>query len=149
TSILVELLRPAGILERNDPRVRLLEGLDQRVGLLAGAVPEKMEVREGDVTFEADLWRGQKTGLFLDQREDHLVTRAYARGRVLDAFSYQGGFALHAARSADEVLAVEVSEEAVARIAGNAARNGLGNVTAREANAFDLLRELHDEGERF
>src|SRR5262249_28076142 len=66
----------------------------------------------------------------------------------LDAFSYQGGFALHAARSGDEVLAVEVSEEAVARIVGNAARNGLGNVTAREANAFDLLRELHDEGER-
>jgi len=147
--VLVELLRPAGILERNDPRVRTLEGLDQRVGLLHGEVPERVEVREGDVTFEADLWRGQKTGLFLDQRENHLVARAYARGRVLDGFSYHGGFALHAARAAREVLAVDTSEEAVARIARNAERNGLGNVSAREANVFDLLRDLHDRGERF
>src|SRR5207249_7219864 len=113
------------------PRGRTLEGLDQRVGLLHGEVPERVEVREGDVTFEADLWRGQKTGLFLDQRENHLVARAYARGRVLDGFSYHGGFALHAARAAREVLAVDTSEEAVARIARNAERNGLGNVSAR------------------
>ncbi len=147
--ILVERLRPAGILERNDPRVRALEGLDQRVGLLYGEVPERVEVKEGDVTFEADLWRGQKTGLFLDQRENHLVARTYARGRVLDGFSYHGGFALHAARVAREVLAVDTSAEAVARIVRNAERNGLANVAAREANLFDLLRELHDRGERF
>jgi len=147
--VLGDLLKPAGILERNDPRVRTLEGLDQRVGLLHGEVPERVEVREGDVTFEADLWRGQKTGLFLDQRENHLVARAYARGRVLDGFSYHGGFALHAARVAREVLAVDTSEEAVAQIARNAARNGLGNLTARDANVFDLLRDLHDRGERF
>jgi 23S rRNA (cytosine1962-C5)-methyltransferase len=119
------------------------------VGLLSGSVPERVEVTEGDVAFEADLWRGQKTGLFLDQRENHLMARTYARGRVLDGFSYQGGFALHAARVADDVLAVDTSAEAVAQIARNAARNGLGNVTTREANAFDLLRELHDSGERF
>lgn len=147
--VLVELLRPAGILERNDPRVRMLEGLDQRVGLLYGEVPERVEVKEGDVTFEADLWRGQKTGLFLDQRENHLMARAYARGRVLDGFSYHGGFALHAARVAGEVLAVDTSAEAVAQIARNAERNGLVNVAARDANLFDLLRELHDRGERF
>jgi len=147
--ILVDLLRPAGILERNDPRVRTLEGLDQRVGLLHGQVPERVEVREGDVRFEADLWRGQKTGLFLDQRENHLMSRAYARGRVLDGFSYHGGFALHAARAADEVLAVDASAEAVAQIVRNAERNGLASVTAREANVFDLLRELYDAGERF
>ena len=147
--ILVELLRPAGILERNDPRVRMLEGLDQRVGLLHGEVPERVEVKEGDVSFEADLWRGQKTGLFLDQRENHLMARTYARGRVLDGFSYHGGFALHAARVAREVLAVDTSAEAVAQIVRNAERNALANVTAREANVFDLLRELHDGGERF
>jgi 23S rRNA (cytosine1962-C5)-methyltransferase len=147
--ILVDLLQPAGILERNDPRVRALEGLDQRVGLLHGQVPERVEVQEGDVRFEADLWRGQKTGLFLDQRENHLMARAYARGRVLDGFSYHGGFALHAARAADEVLAVDTSAEAVTQIVRNAERNSLANVTAREANVFDLLRELHDGGERF
>ena len=147
--ILVELLKPAGILERNDPRVRALEGLDQRVGLLYGEVPERVEVKEGDVTFEADLWRGQKTGLFLDQRENHLMARAYASGRVLDGFSYHGGFALHAARVAGEVLAVDTSAEAVAQIVRNAERNGLPNVAAREANLFDLLRQLHDRGERF
>jgi 23S rRNA (cytosine1962-C5)-methyltransferase len=147
--ILVELLRPEGILERNDPRVRALEGLDQRVGLLYGQVPERVEVKEGDVRFEADLWRGQKTGLFLDQRENHLMVRTYARGRVLDGFSYHGGFALPAATVGREVLAVDASAEAVAQIAGNAERNGLTNVTAREANVFDLLRELYDRGERF
>jgi 23S rRNA (cytosine1962-C5)-methyltransferase len=147
--ILVDLLHPAGILERNDPKVRALEGLDQRVGLLFGEVPERVQVQEGDVRFEADLWRGQKTGLFLDQRENHLMARGYARGRVLDGFSYHGGFALHAARVADRVLAVDTSGEAVAQIARNAERNGLANVAVRDANLFDLLRELYDAGERF
>jgi 23S rRNA (cytosine1962-C5)-methyltransferase len=147
--ILVETLRARGILERNDPRVRALEGLDQRVGLLHGEVPETVEVEEGGVRVVADLWRGQKTGLFLDQRENHLMAQAYARGRVLDAFSYNGGFALQAAAVAGDVLAVDVSADAVAAIRRNAERNGLANVTATEANAFDLLRELSDRGERF
>src|SRR5437867_4832345 len=134
--ILVELMRPAGILERNDPRVRALEGLDQRVGLLYGEVPERVEVKEADVTFEADLWRGQKTGLFLDQRENHLMARAYARGRVLDGFSYHGGFALHVARQAASVIAVDSSADAVERTRANASANGLANLEAREANVF-------------
>jgi len=148
-SILVDLLQPKGILERNDPRVRLLEGLEQRVGLLHGEVPESVEVDEAGVRFEADLWKGQKTGLFLDQRENHLMARAYARGRVLDGFTYQGGFALHVASGASEVLAVDVSDEAVARVRRNALRNGLANVVAQSANVFDLLRELAERGERF
>lgn len=146
---LVELLHPRGVLERNDPKVRRLEGLDQRVGLLYGEVPEIVEVDEGGVRFEADLWKGQKTGLFLDQRENHLMARGYARGRVLDAFSYVGGFALHVARYASEVLAVDVSEEAVARVRRNAELNGVSNVTAQSANVFDLLRELSQHGEAF
>jgi 23S rRNA (cytosine1962-C5)-methyltransferase len=146
---LVQLLAPRGVLERNDPRVRSLEGLEQRISLLQGEVPDEIEVRENDVSFRVSLWKGQKTGLFLDQRENHLAARAYARGRTLDVFTYDGGFALHAASVADEVLAVDVSGEALARVERNAARNALRNVKVRDANAFDLLRAFDDEGERF
>jgi 23S rRNA (cytosine1962-C5)-methyltransferase len=146
---LQDLLHPAGILERNDPRVRELEGLDRKVSVLAGDVPETVEVLENGVRFEADLRKGQKTGLFLDQRENHAMTRAYARGHVLDGFAYNGGFALHVAPQASEVLAVDVSAEAVARVRRNAERNGITNVEAREGNVFDLLHELYGRGERF
>jgi 23S rRNA (cytosine1962-C5)-methyltransferase len=147
--LLLDLLSPKGILERNDPKARKFEGLEQQVGLLHGEVPEKVEVEQDGVRFEADLWKGQKTGLFLDQRENHLAARAYARGRVLDGFCYDGGFALHTAREASEVLAVDTSPEALARLARNAEINGLRNVTSREANVFDVLRELETRGERF
>ena len=146
---LVELVRPAGILARNDPRVRLLEGLEQRVEALYGDVPSAIEVREGAVRYEVDPWRGQKTGLFLDQRENREAALRYARGRVLDAFSYNGGFALAVAPRADAVLAVDISEDAVARIRANAARNGLTNVDARAMNVFDELRRLEKAGARF
>jgi 23S rRNA (cytosine1962-C5)-methyltransferase len=147
--LLVELLAPRGILERNDPRVRALEGLEQRVGLLHGAVPDTVEVDQGGLRLSVDLWRGQKTGLFLDQRENHAMTESYARGRVLDVFTYHGAFALHAARAATSVLATDVSEDALAHVAKDAARNGITNVTTREANAFDLLKALDLSGERF
>jgi 23S rRNA (cytosine1962-C5)-methyltransferase len=149
TALLVELLAPEGILERNDPRVRSLEGLEQRVGLLHGQVPEVVEVQEGGLRLRADLWRGQKTGLFLDQRENHVMARQYARGRVLDAFTYNGGFALQVAGVAQEVLAVDSSGEALAQVQENARLNGIGNLRVQEANVFDLLRELLDRGERF
>jgi 23S rRNA (cytosine1962-C5)-methyltransferase len=148
-SALQELLSPKGILERNDPKVRRLEGLEPMVSVLQGEVPVTVEVEEGGIRFAVDLVQGQKTGAFLDQRENHLRVRSYARGRVLDAFTYDGGFALQAAARADSVLAVDVSADAVGRVQANAARNGLTNVTAREANVFDLLRELHQGGERF
>jgi 23S rRNA (cytosine1962-C5)-methyltransferase len=147
--LLDEELHPRGILERNDPRVRELEGLDARVGLLLGDVPPLVEIEENGITFAADLWRGQKTGLFLDQRENHLVARTYAHGRVLDGFTCDGGFALSVARQATSVLAVDISADAVARTKANASRNDLTNVTAHEANVFDLLREMSDAGERF
>ena len=146
---LVELLEPKGILERNDPKVRQLEGLPQTVSLLHGDVPDIVEVEEGGIAFEVDVWKGQKTGLFLDQRENHLMARSYASGRVLDGFTYNGGFALQVASVAESVMAVDISEPALARVTRNASRNGLTNVTAREANVFDLLRELYDAGERF
>ncbi len=146
---LVEILQPKGIVERNDPRVRTLEGLEQTVSVLHGEVPEHVEVSEGDVRFRVDLRRGQKTGLFLDQRENHLAARRYARGRVLDGFTYDGGFALQVARQADEVTAVDLSADALERVKANAALNGLGNVATRDANVFDLLKELDQRGERF
>ena len=146
---LVTLVQPKGILERNDPKVRQLEGLDSRVGVLFGEVPEPVEVEENGVRYGADLYRGQKTGLFLDQRENHAAARAYARGRVLDGFTYDGGFALQVAGVASEVIAVDVSAEAVARVNANAERNGIRNVTTRDANVFDLLHDLDGRGERF
>ncbi len=147
--LLIEVAKPAGILARNDPRVRLLEGLEQRVEVLHGEVPPIIEVREGHVTYHVDPHRGQKTGLFLDQRENRVAAAQYARGRVLDAFSYNGGFALAVAPRADEVLAIDISEDAVARIKFNAELNHLANVRARAMNVFDELRELERRGEHF
>jgi 23S rRNA (cytosine1962-C5)-methyltransferase len=149
TRILVKRLHPAGILARNDPRVRLLEGLEQTVTVLHEDVPQTIEVREGQVRYVVDPYHGQKTGLFLDQRENRVAAAAYARGRALDAFSYNGGFALALAPVCDEVLAVDISEDAVARISANAAHNGAANIRAHAMNVFDELRELERRGERF
>jgi 23S rRNA (cytosine1962-C5)-methyltransferase len=147
--LLHEIVRPRGVLARNDPKVRRLEGLEERVDLLAGEIPETVAVREGDVTFQANLRRGQKTGLFLDQRENHVVAASCAAGRALDAFTYNGGFALHLARRCSSVVALDSSEAAVALTRANAAANGLTNLEAREANVFDELRELEASGEHF
>ena len=144
-----ELAAPKGILARNDPRVRQLEGLEQKVEALAGEVPERIEIREGAVHYEVDPWHGQKTGLFLDQRENREAALRYARGRLLDAFSYNGGFALALAPKCQSVLAVDISEDAVTRIRANAKRNNLAQVEARAMNVFDELRELERTGARF
>jgi 23S rRNA (cytosine1962-C5)-methyltransferase len=149
TPLLLDRLRPAGILARNDPRVRLLEGLDQHVAVLSGTVPDAIEVREARATYVVDPYKGQKTGLFLDQRENRVAAAAYAHGRALDAFSYNGGFAMALSPVCDEVVAVDISEDAVARIAANAVRNGLANIRAHAMNVFDELRELERRGERF
>ena len=149
TRLLVELAAPTGVLARNDPRVRQLEGLEQRIEVLHGTVPDAIDVREGAVFYRVDPYHGQKTGLFLDQRENRVAAAQYARGRALDAFSYNGGFALTLSRSCDEVIAVDISEPAVARIRENAERNGATNVQARAMNVFDELRELERRGERF
>ena len=149
TQLLVEAMGPRGILARNDPRVRLLEGLDQRVAVVHGEVPPAVEVSEGGITYDVDPYHGQKTGLFLDQRENRAAAAQYARGRALDAFSYNGGFALTIASHCTSVLAVDISEDAVARITRNAARNNITNIEARAMNVFDELRELERRGERF
>jgi len=149
TQFLVELLNPAGVLARNDPKVRALEGLEQTVEVLHGEIPESVVVREGPVEYEADLRRGQKTGLFLDQRENREAAARYASGRLLDCFSYNGGFALWLARQCPQAEAVDISSDAVARIRANADRNHVPHLHAREANVFDELRRLERAGDRY
>jgi len=147
--LLVELTNVTGVLARNDPKVRLLEGLDQRVELLHGHVPERVVIKEGQIEYEADLWQGQKTGLFLDQRENRQAAATYANGDALDCFSYNGGFALQIARKCSSVTAIDISDEAVARTKANATRNGLTQIQTLSANVFDELRRREVAGERF
>jgi 23S rRNA (cytosine1962-C5)-methyltransferase len=146
--ILEQVLKPRGILARNDPRARTLEGLEQRVEVLAGEVPESVTVTEAGVTYDVDLRHGQKTGLFLDQRENRQAAAQYARGRLLDCFSYHGGFALVLGRHCEQTIAIDVSEEAIRRVKENASRNAVA-IDARVGNVFDELRGLDRLGERF
>ena len=146
---LVELTGAEGILARNDAAVRSREGLARETVLLHGEVPREVEVHEHGVRYLAAPWTGQKTGAFLDQRENRRLAGRVARGRALDCFSYHGSFALHLARSADEVTALDVSGAALARAAENAERNGLANLRFVEADAFDFLRERERAGDRF
>jgi 23S rRNA (cytosine1962-C5)-methyltransferase len=146
--ILAEVLRPKGILARNDSKARLLEGLERRVEVLEGEVPEVVQVVEGDVEYGVDLRRGQKTGLFLDQRENRWAARPYAHGRLLDCFSYDGGFVLTLAPRCDQSIAIEISDDAARRLRENADRNAVG-VEVRTGNAFDELRAFERRGERF
>jgi 23S rRNA (cytosine1962-C5)-methyltransferase len=147
-SALQDVMRPKGILARNDPRTRSLEGLEQKVEVLAGDVPESIAITENGVKYDVDVRRGQKTGLFLDQRENRAAAALYARGRLLDCFTYHGGFALALAPKCREAIAFDVSEDAIARLKQNAAANGV-TVDARVGNVFDELRGLDRLGERF
>jgi len=146
-----EALTPDGILLRNDAAVRRHEGLPLEVVPAHGEVPELVEVVEDGVRYLAAPWSGQKTGAFLDQRENRILVGQQTRtgGRGLDLFTYHGSFALHIARHANEVVAVDQSTEALARAADNARLNSIGNIEWREANAFDLLRELERRREQF
>ena len=147
-SALQDSARPKGILARNDPRTRSLEGLPQTVEVVAGIVPESIEIVENGVRYDVDVRHGQKTGLFLDQRENRAAARQYARGRLLDCFTYHGGFALALAPKCRDVIAVDVSEDAIEHVKQNAARNG-ATIDARAGNVFDELRGLDRLGERF
>ncbi len=147
-SMLRDIANPAGILARNDPRTRALEGLEQKVEVLDGEVPETIAVTENGVHYDVDVRRGQKTGLFLDQRENRSAAALYARGRLLDCFTYHGGFALALAARCEQVIAFDVSADAIERVGRNAVRNGV-SIDARVGNVFDELRGLERMGERF
>jgi 23S rRNA (cytosine1962-C5)-methyltransferase len=149
TRLLVDMIGPKGIIARNDPRVRLLEGLEQNVSVLHGDVPDTIPVREGTVEYDVDVRHGQKTGAFLDQRENRTAAAQYVSGRTLDCFSYAGGFALQLAPRVRELTALDISEDATALLMRNAQRNKLSNVRARTTNVFDELRTLERMGETF
>ena len=144
---LCEALDPRGVWERSDVPVRDLEGLPQQTGLLFGDVPDRVEFIENGLRFLVDVKEGQKTGYFLDQKENRAAIAPFVRGgRVLDCFTHTGSFALHAALyGALEVTGVDVSGQALKTAAGNAALNGL-TVAWREANVFDFLREEQSRG---
>src|SRR5438034_9510998 len=143
-------LAPEGILLRNDTTVRRHEGLPLEIVPACGAVPDTVTVEEAGIRYLAAPRNGQKTGAFLDQRENRvLVGEHTGAGRALDLFTYHGSFALHVARRAGEVVAVDSSADALARGRENATLNEITNITWREANAFDLLRDLERREEVF
>jgi len=147
-----EMLHPSAVYERNDPGVRRLEGLPSQTGWLSGEAPTEMEVQEGRARFLTDIARGQKTGFFLDQRDNRLaIERLVKDADVFDAFCYTGGFAVHAALGgAKHVTAVDISEEAINLARRNAQRNGVAErCTFTVANVFDDLRRQVSTGARF
>lgn len=148
---LIETCCPEGILLRNDVGVRKYEGLKEEVVLVHGAVPERIEVREGSVRYLAAPWTGQKTGAFLDQRPNRMLaaTLARAESTALDCFTYHGSFALHLATRAGHVTALDVSTEALDRGRENAALNGLTNLEWMEGDCFEVLRRFERERRRF
>ena len=146
-----DVLEPRGLLLRNDAAVRERERLPRETTLAFGEVPEAIELCEGrGVRYQTVPWTGQKTGSFLDQRENRTLVGTLAGARCLDAFAYHGGFALHlAAGGAQEVVAVEISRDALGHLERNAALNGFGAIRPVEANAFDWLKSASAAGERF
>ncbi|RII28296.1 MAG: rRNA large subunit methyltransferase I [Geobacter sp.] len=149
---LIRVFSPKGIIARNDVAVRSLEGLEQKVEVLQGEIPDLVEVEENGLRFLVDLREGQKTGGFLDQKENHLLLRNICQGRdVLDCFCYAGSWAVHSGYfGAASALGIDISARAVAQAARNAELNGLsGRVLFEECDAFDRLRTLKHEGRRF
>lgn len=150
--ILDAVIKPEGIFERNDVPVRQLEGLEQRKGYLKGNFDTRVEMSENGVKFLVDIENGQKTGFFLDQKENRAAIKPFVKGsKVLDCFSHTGSFALHAGYyGAHQVLGIDISEHAVECASQNAKLNGLENICRFEtANTFDKLREFYDSGEKF
>jgi 23S rRNA (cytosine1962-C5)-methyltransferase len=149
TDILQETFSPRGIVERNDVTVRALEALEQTKGVVAGEVPEEVVVTMNGLRFAFNLLEGQKTGGFLDQRENQQAAQSYAFGRALDCFTYAGGFALNISRGCESVLAIDSSQDALRLAQHNAELNDVANIEWKEANCFDFLKAADQAGERF
>ncbi len=146
---LKDLLKPASVVARNDSAIRKFEGLEEKKEILYGKPPEKTEVREGNVKYLVDIMNGQKTGSYLDQRENHIASEKYARGRSLDCFAYQGLFSLHMALSADEVTAVDSSGPALEALKENAALNGITKIKTVEGKVSETLKSFQKEERQF
>ncbi|MBQ8295792.1 MAG: class I SAM-dependent rRNA methyltransferase [Clostridia bacterium] len=147
---LVRLFSPRGIFERSDVAVRIKEGLAEEKGVLYGEVPDEVLIKENGLIMSVDVKNGQKTGYFLDQKENRFALRRYAAGaRVLDCFCNSGGFSLNAATVAKEVTAVDVSQFALDNVMKNAQLNGLTNISVERADVFELLRKKRADGEKY
>ena len=146
---LVRVFSPKGIYERSDVSVRKKEGLAEETGILYGEVPERVEIEENGLRMLVSLQKGQKTGYFLDQKENRFAVRRYARGDVLDCFCNSGGFSLNAALSADCVTALDISEFALENVRENAALNGISNIRTQCGDVFEVLRAYKAEGRKF
>ncbi|MDD5423848.1 MAG: class I SAM-dependent rRNA methyltransferase [Candidatus Omnitrophica bacterium] len=150
TEVLVDLLKPRSIIARNDSATRKLEGMGESKETLYGEPPAgAVEVREGKMKYLVDIMNGQKTGAYLDQRENHIAVEKYSRGSVLDCFSYQGLFSMHAAPGAADVTAVDSSGQALEKLKENAALNGLKNIGTEEGKVPEVLRAYQAEGRQF
>ncbi len=136
---LVDLFSPSGIVARNDVAVRQHEQLPLETGVVSGVAPRELTVRMNGLVFHADLLEGQKTGIFLDQRENYIAAARYAKGKALDCFTSTGGFALHIAATCESVEAVDSSAAALATAEANRQANGIANVEFREADMFEVL----------
>lgn len=149
TKILQGLFHPSSMILRNDLAVRELEGLPREKKILAGEFPPRVKVFEGEMTYQVDLWNGQKTGAYLDQRENRLLAGHFLRGKILDAFCYQGLFALQVARNSSQITAIDSSEEAIAQAGENALLNGFSHIEFRKGNVFDLLKAEVEAGTQY
>jgi 23S rRNA (cytosine1962-C5)-methyltransferase len=138
---LVREFSPKGIYERSDVAVRKKEGLSEETGILFGEVPDWVEICENGIYMQVSLKQGQKTGYFLDQKENRYAVRRYAKGEVLDCFCNSGGFSLNAALTAQHVTSLDISEFALLNVKQNAERNGFTNITTEQGDVFDKLRE--------
>jgi 23S rRNA (cytosine1962-C5)-methyltransferase len=147
--LLIEKFNPRAIIERNDARVRQFEGLDLQSGVLHGEAPSEIEINQNGVRFLISPMGGQKTGAFLDQRENYLSAKRHAQGRALDCFTFNGGFALHLASECSSVLAIDISADAIAAAQRNAQLNDARNIEFLAVNVFDALRDFEAAGERF
>ena len=147
--ILVEEFHPQAIIERNDARVRQLEGLPLTAGTIYGEVLAEIEIVQHGLKFVVMPGGGQKTGSFLDQRENRIAAQSFAHGRGLDCFTFNGAFAIHMANRCESVIGIDISNEAIAAAQRNAGLNDLSNVEFREDNVFDSLREMESTGQRF
>lgn len=146
---LVKEFSPRGIFERSDVSVRAKEGLEEKKGVLYGEVPNEVIITENDIKMSVDVKNGQKTGYFLDQKENRFAARRYAKGRVLDCFCNSGGFSMNCALSADEVLSADISKTALENVERNASLNGFDNVKTVCGDVFELLRNYKSSGEKF
>ena len=147
--ILVEEFHPCAIIERNDARVRQLEGLPLIAGTIYGESPAEIEITQHGLKFVVMPGGGQKTGSFLDQRENRIAARTVAHGRGLDCFTFNGAFAIYIADRCESVIGIDISNEAIVAAQRNAELNALSNVEFRESNVFDSLREMETTGQRF